>query len=118
MVDTQKVHDATWDMVSSMRDTNQAVADTWVSMQDRNMRLVQSFSENSMGIVSSNTESASRLMQTLLEQSRKQQEAFATLMRSSMDSYVNVLLTPFVFYSGALQIAERVLEGAQQASNR
>jgi len=117
MIDAQKVNDATWNLTSSARDANQAFADTLVGIQDRNMRFAQSLYENGMGILNSNAESTSQLMQTLVEQSRRQQEAFATLIRSSVDSYVKFFITPFSFYQGALKTAERRLENAQQATD-
>ncbi len=117
MIDAQKVNDATWNLTSSVRDANQAFADTLVGIQDRNMRFAQSFYENGMSVLNSNTESTSRLIQTLADQSRRQQEAFATLLRSSVDSYVKFFITPFSFYQGALKTAERGLENAQQATD-
>jgi hypothetical protein len=104
-------------LTSSAHDANQTFADTLVGIQDRNMRFAQSLYENGMGLLNSNAESTSQLMQTLVEQSHRQQEAFATLVRSSMDLYVKFLITPFSFYQGALKTAERGRENAQQATD-
>lgn len=113
MVDTQKIQDVTWNAASSVRDANQAVADTLVGIQDRNMRFAQSLYEDGMNVLTSNAESSSRLMQTLAEQSRRQQEAFATLIRSSVDMYVEFLTMPFSFSRGAFKTATRGLENGQ-----
>jgi len=113
MIDTQKIQDVTGNLTSSVRAANQAVADTLVDIQDRNMRFAQSFYEDGMNVLNSNAESSSRLMQTLTEQSRRQQEAFATLIRSSVEMSVAFLLMPFSFSRGAFKTATRGQENGQ-----
>jgi hypothetical protein len=118
MIDTQKVNDATWNLTASVRDANQALADTLLGVQDRNMRFAQNLYENGLSILNSNTESTSQLIQKWLEQTRRQQEAYSTLVRTSINAYVDFLIMPFSFYRGALNTAERGLEGAQRATDR
>ncbi len=118
MIDTQKIQDVTGNLTSSVRDANQAFADTLVGIQDRNMRFAQSFYEDGMNVLNSNAESSSRLLQTLAEQSRRQQEAFATLIRSSVDVSVAFLMMPFSFSRGAFKTAKRGLESGQQATDQ
>jgi hypothetical protein len=116
MIDTQQVKDATWNLSASMRDANQAFADTLVNVQDRNIRFAQSLYENGLNVLKSNTESTSQLIQTWREQTLRQQEAYSTLIRTSMDAYVNFFIKPFFLYGGELKLAERGLEGAQQST--
>jgi len=47
-------------------------------------------------------------MQTLAEQARKQQEAFQTLARESVDAYVDFLFAPFAYYQQAADTAESI----------
>jgi methionyl-tRNA synthetase len=116
MIDTQQVKDATWNLSASMRDANQALADTVVNVQDRNMRFAQSFYENGLNVLNSNTESTNQLIQTWREQTLRQQEAYSTLIRTSMEAYAKLFMTPFFFYWGVVNTAERELEGAQQST--
>jgi len=118
MIDTQKVNDATWNLTASVRDTNKAFTDTLVNVQDRNMRFAQGLYENGLSILNSNTESTKQLIQTWQEQTRRQQEAYSTLIRTSMDAYVKFFIAPFFFSGEVLSTAERELESAQQAADR
>jgi methionyl-tRNA synthetase len=96
MIDTQQVKDATWNLSASMRDVNQAFADTLVNVQDRNTRFAQSLYENGLNVLKSNTESTSQLIQTWREQTLRQQEAYSTLIRTSMEAYVKLFITPLL----------------------
>lgn len=116
MIDTQQVKDATWNLSASMRDANQAFTDTMVNVQDRNIRFAQSLYENGLSVLKSNTESTSQLIQTWHEQALRQQEAYATLIRTSMEAYVKLFTTPLFFYRETLNTAERELESAQQST--
>ena len=116
MIDTQKVNDVKWSLSASIRDANQAFVDTLVNVQDRNMRFAQSLYEDGLNVLNSNTESTSQLIQVWQEQTRRQQEAYSTLIRTSLDAYVKLVTAPFLFYKEALSTAGRELEGAKQST--
>lgn len=157
-----KVSDATWSLSKSVRETNQAVADSVVAAQERNMKFAQSIFENEVELLKSHAdhtrsfmeefigepeksqaffqtmadsavaaqernvkfaqnllengtellkshgESTRTLMQTLAEQTQKQQEAFQTLARETWDAYMGFFSSPFSYYQQTLETAESI----------
>jgi len=96
----------------------QALANTAIAAQERNVRYVQSFVQNGTEVLKSHVNSARTLMQILAEQSQKQQETFQTLARESWDTYVDFLFTPFALYHQAVDTAESIArQGVQTAEN-
>jgi uncharacterized membrane protein YvbJ len=96
----------------------QALANTAIAAQERNVRYVQSFVQNGTEVLKSNVNSARTLMQILAEQSQKQQETFQALARESWDTYVDFLFTPFSYYRQAVDTAESIArQGVQTAEN-
>ena len=138
-----KVNDAAWSLSTSVRESNQAIADSVVSAQERNMKFAQSIFENEVELLKSHAffqtmansavaaqernvkfaqsllengtellkshgESTRTLMQTLAEQSQKQQEAFQTLARETWDAYMGFFSSPFSYYQQTLETAESI----------
>jgi hypothetical protein len=157
-----KVNDATWSLSTSVLESNQAIADSVVAAQERNMKFAQSVFENEVELLKSHAdhtrtfmeefigepeksqaffqtmansavaaqernvkfaqnllenstellklhgESARTLMQTLAEQTQKQQEAFQTLARETWDAYTGFFSSPFSYYQQTLETAESI----------
>jgi len=158
-----KVNDATWNIVKTARETNQAITESAVAAYERNIAFAQNTFENGVEVLKNHAESARSLwheqaeqvqqrqspdwqpvlnstiaaqelnvryaqsvvengaevlkthvrstrdlMQTLAEQARKQQEAFQTLARESVDAYVDFLFAPFAYYQQAVDTAESI----------
>src|SRR5438270_9156791 len=157
-----KVNDATWSLSKSVHESNQAIADSFVSAQERNMKCAQSSFEDEVGLLKSHAdqtrsfmeefvgepeksqaffqtmansavaaqernvkfaqsllqngtellkshgESTRTLMQTLAEQSQKQQEAFQTLARETWIAYMGFFSSPFNYYQQTLETAESI----------
>jgi hypothetical protein len=96
----------------------QALANSAIAAQERNVRYVQSFVQNGTEVLKSHVNSARTLMQILSEQSQKQQETFQELARESWDTYVDFLFTPFEYYRQAVETAESIArQGVQTAEN-
>jgi hypothetical protein len=93
---------ATWHIRSYKRGEN----NTTLAAQERNVKLIQSMLENGTGVLKAHAESTRDLVQTLAEQSRKQQEAFQTLARGSLNTFVDFLIAPFSSYQQTLESAE------------
>ncbi len=171
-----KVNDATWNISQSVRDSNQAIADSVVAAQERNLKFAQSVFENEVELLKSHAEhtrsfveefvgeparneaffqsfassavaaqernvrfaqsflesgtellkvhgdSTRSLMQTLAEQSQKQQEAFQTLVRETWDAYMGFLSSPFNYYQQTLETAGSIawqgVETAQKITHQ
>jgi hypothetical protein len=165
-----KVNDAAWSLSTSVRESNQAIADSFVSAQERNMKFAQSTFENEVELLKSHAdqtrsfmeefvgepeksqaffqsmangavaaqernvkfaqnllengtellkfhgESTRTLMQTLAEQSQKQQEAFQMLARETWDAYMGFFSSPLSYYQQTLDTAESIaLQGVETA---
>jgi len=96
----------------------QALANSAIGAQERNVRYVQSIVQNGTEVLKSNVNDARTLMQILAEQSQKQQETFQALARESWDTYVDFLFTPFSYYRQAVDTAESIArQGVQTAEN-
>jgi uncharacterized membrane protein YvbJ len=157
-----KVSDATWNLSKAVSETNQAIADSLVTAQERNIKFAQGVFENEVELLRSHAEhtrslmeefvgepekgqaffqtlansavaaqernvkfaqnllengtellkvhgeSAHSLMQTLAEQTQKQQEAFQSLARETWDAYLGFFSSPFSYYQQALETAESI----------
>jgi hypothetical protein len=157
-----KVSDAAWSLSKSVRESNQAIVDSFVEAQERNMKFAQSVFENEVELLKSHAdhtrsfmeefigepeknqaffqtmansavaaqernlqfaqnllenstellklhgESTRTLMQTLVEHTQKQQEAFQALARETWDAYMGFFSSPFSYYQQALETAESI----------
>ncbi len=106
----QQVREASWNVVDSLRETNQAVADSLVTIQDRNLKFAQNIFLNWMELLTQQTESIQHLQQQWGQQVRKQQNAFQRLTSSSMQIYMDFLLTPFSFSRRLVDATEDMLQ--------
>lgn len=107
---------------SKDRAVFQSVADSAVAAQERNMRFAQSLVQNGTEVLKSHAEDTRALMQTLAEQTQKQQEAFQALVRESMDAYLDYFYAPFSYYEQTLEtagsIARQGVETAQKIARQ
>ena len=86
----------------------QTLANGAVAAQERNVKFAQSFIENGTELLKSHGESTRALMQTLAQQSQKQQEAFQTLARETWDAYIGFFSSPLSYYQQTLETAESI----------
>jgi len=101
-----KVNEAAWNMVKAVREANEAVADSVVVTQERNIKYAQSIYVNGIEVLRSQAESTRALTQELVEQYRKQQEAFQALVHESVDAYLSFFFAPMSYYKQALDFSE------------
>ena len=106
----QQVREATWDMVDSLRETNQAVADSLVTLQDRNLRFSQNIFLSWTDLLTQQTESVQRLQQQWGQQIPKQQDAFQRLAAASVQLSLSFLLAPFPFARQLVDVTEDTLQ--------
>ena len=86
----------------------QSVADSAVAAQEKNVQFVQGVIENGTEVVRSHVEGTRTLMQTLIDQSRKQREAFGVLARGTWDAYRGFFPSPSSYYERILETAESI----------
>ncbi len=92
-----KIHDASWDLVNSTRDASQVLADTTVTVLDRNMKFVQTTYLSRIEVLERATEDLQNLTREWGQQIQKQQEAFQKLTSGTMEIYLNFLRSWFSF---------------------
>jgi hypothetical protein len=79
-----KASEATWHLTESLRDTNQAIVETAVEAQNRNLAFAQNTLENGIELLKSHADSTRNLISDQLEQSEKQAVDFQTFANSAI----------------------------------
>jgi len=102
----QQVQEASWDVVDSLRETTQTVANSMVSIQDHNLKLTQNIFLSWTELFTQQMESMQHLQQQWEQQTRKQQDAFQKLASASMQVYMNFLFAPFSFSPQLVDVIE------------
>ncbi len=115
---SQQVHDASWDLVNSFRETNQTVMDSLVNFQDRNAKLTQNVFLNWMELLTQQTESMQHVQQQWAQQFRKQQEAYQKLASASMQTYMDFLLAPLSFSRQLVEATESSIQQEREFASR
>ena len=86
-----------------LQEAFQTVVNTALAAQERNVKFAQSILQNGSDVLKAHAEGTRDLVQTLSEQSRKQQEAFQALVSGSFTTYVDLLTAPFTYYQETLE---------------
>src|SRR5690349_18093561 len=79
-----KVSDATWNLSKSVRETNQAVADSFVSAQERNMKFAQSIFENEVELLKSHADHTRSFMEEFIGEPEKSQAFFQSMANGAV----------------------------------
>lgn len=115
-----RIHEASGDVANSVRDTNQALANSLLTVQDRNVKFAHSVFLKWTELLENQTETTQTLMREWGQQIQKQQDAFQRLTSATMEVYLNFLLAPFTFSQQVVQAGrtamDRELQVAQKAT--
>ncbi len=114
----QQVHEASWDVVNSLRETSQTVADSLVSLQDHNLKFTQNIFLSWVDVLTQQAESTRRLQQQWGQQTRIQQEAFQRLTSTSSQIYMDFLLAPLAFSRKLVEATETAIEQNDKESRK
>ena len=76
----EKIQETTVTLSKSFREASQAVADTAIAAQERNVKFAQSVLENGIEVLKSHAEDTSSLVQELEDQFSKQQGSFQSII--------------------------------------
>ncbi len=79
-----KVNEAAWNLSQSVRETNQAIADSAVAAQERNMKFAQGIFENGVELLKSHAEDTRAMMEEFVGEPEKDQALFRTLANSAV----------------------------------
>jgi hypothetical protein len=113
----QQVHEASWEVIDTIRETSQNVADSLVTIQDRNLKLAQNIFLSWMELFTGQTESIQHLQQQWGQQGRTRRDAFQKLAATSTQIYLDFLLAPLSFSRRPVDETED-MEQQEQASVR
>jgi hypothetical protein len=121
MADT-RLQEASRDLASSVREANQTVANTTVTLLDRNMKFAQYTFLSGIGVLEGETNDMSNLAHVWGQQIQRQQDTFQRLTSGVMDTALNVLRTWFSFSQQAWGVTrsavDREFQVAQDAAQR
>ncbi len=123
MADT-KVNEATRNLIQSLRETNQAIVDSIVAAQERNMKFAQSIFENGTEVLKSHAEGTRSLMQTTVEQPQQEgvfqavaDSAVAALernMKFAQSTFENGIEVLKSHAEGTRSLTQTIVEQSQQ----
>ncbi len=104
-------------LVESFREANQAIAQSIVTAQERNIKFAQSTLTSAMEVFKSHMESTRTLMKELEEQAKKQQEAFQKMARGSEQTFQEFFRLPSYqqFLDAAETATKQGMENFQKA---
>lgn len=105
----------TTSLVEAFGEANQAIVESIVDAQQRNMKFAQSTFTNAFEVFKSHAGATRELMEQLEQLTQKQQEAFQKLMPGMgetrwMESYMSFLRKAFSSYQQALDAAEKTTQ--------
>ena len=103
----QQVHEASWNVIETFRETSQMVADSLVTLQEHNLKFAQNIFLSWMDLFTQQTETMHHLQQRV-QQVPTQRDGFQKLASTSMQIYMDFLLAPF-------SLSRRLVEATQDA---
>src|SRR5260370_7174398 len=79
MANKDRLNEAAWKLSNAAREANQAIANSTVAAQDRNMKFAQSTFENGVEVLKSHAESTRALMDELVQEPSKDRAIFQSV---------------------------------------
>ena len=110
--DKNHVNDTAFTLSETVRETHQAIANTTVSIQERNARYMQGIFDNSIEVLRSHAESSRSLMQEMMGQPEKRQG----IMQTVADSAVEAQERNMRFAQSTLQSSSELLKSHIESS--
>ena len=114
----QQVHEASWEVIDTIRETSQTVADSLVTIQDRNLKFAQNIFLSWMELLTQQTESMQHLQQQWGQQARTQRDTFQKLASTSTQIYMDFLLAPFSFSRRLIDATEDAMQQERESARK
>jgi dsDNA-specific endonuclease/ATPase MutS2 len=99
-------------LAEAVRETYQALLDTALESQQRNVRMAQSVVQSALEEFKGQADSTRSVVELLTQQTQKQQDTFRSLAQASMEAYLDLISTPFSYYQEAVEAARRASQKA------
>ena len=113
-----KVNDAAWNLSTSVRESNQAIVDSVVSAQERNMKFAQNIFLSWIDLLTQQTESMQHLQQQWGQQIQTQRDTFQRLASTSMQIYMDFFLAPFSFSRRLVDETEDAMRKERESARK
>lgn len=96
----QRINEAAQKFAEAVQESYQTMGQSTVEAQQRSTELAQSFFESAIRELNKQAESDRQAAQDVMEQSRKQQQAFQQLSQESAQLYMDFLNSVLSYYRG------------------
>jgi hypothetical protein len=106
----QHVQEASWDVVSSLNEASQTLANSLVTMQERNLKFAQNIFLSWMELLTQQTKSIQEVQQQWGQQSQMRRDASQRLAPTSMQIYLDFLRAPFSFSRRLVDTTEAAMQ--------
>ena len=110
----RNIDPASEEITDSARQSFQMLADRTVSLQESNLRLTQTFFQNFMQQLQSQTQENPQEMENLWRQGQQQREALESLSQEATNAYSDFLDSALSFYQETLNTASQVAQNNMQ----
>src|SRR5919205_1396795 len=102
----KQVNEAAEKFADALKESYQSIADRSVSAQELNAQVTQEFFNGVINNLKTQAESNRALVEDLIEQQRKQQEASQALAQESVNAYMDFVGSVFALPRETAKIAE------------
>ncbi len=106
----QHVQEVSWDVVSSLNEASQTLANSLVTMQERNLKFAQHIFLSWTELLTQQTKSIQEVQQQWGQQTRMQRNAFQRLTPPLMRIYLDFFLAPFSFSRRLVDATEAAMQ--------
>jgi hypothetical protein len=103
----KRVNEAAQKFAEAVRESMQTVSNRSAEAQERSRALTQDFFESVIHELEAQAQSGQQMSDELMEQSRRQQEAFQQLSEESMNAYREFLGSMFSYYQMNMERAQK-----------
>ena len=114
----QQVHEASWEVIHTIRETSQTVADNLVAIQDRNLKFAQNIFLSWMELITGQTENIQHMQRQWGQQVRTQEDTFQKLASTSTQIYMDFLLAPFSFSRRLIDATEDAMQQERESARK
>ena len=111
----QQVHEASWEVIDTIRETSQTTADSLVAIQDRNLKFAQNIFLSWMDLLTQQTESIQHFQQQWGKQIQTQQDAYQSLVSTSRQIYIDFLVAPISFSRRLVDVTEEAMQHERES---
>jgi len=113
-----RINEASWELVDSLHETNQAAADHFVAVLDSNLKFAQNLLLLGTEVLETQTKNTRHLVDQWTQQLPKQQKAFHKVMNATLDVYLDFLRIPFSYYQAVANATQQSRPFAQHETQQ